>query len=85
MIKRREILSFLYLWNNSVTIGLSFILVRTSTIILQKTVNIFIFFIWILFFNIFINITRVLNKRFLIIKMLYTCTFTLFKLLYTDL
>ena len=43
MIKTRMIFDFLPLINNSVTIGLSFLLLSISDIISSKTINIFRF------------------------------------------
>ena len=40
VIKTREMFSFLHLMNNSVTIELSFLLLRKSAIIPSKTINV---------------------------------------------
>ena len=45
VIKTREIFSFLSLINNSVTIGLSFLLLIISAIISSNTINIFSFYL----------------------------------------
>ena len=69
--KNKRNISFLPLINSSLTSNLfSFSLLCTSAII-SKTMNHFSFFVWVVFFNIFINIIyiiRVFNKRFRIIK-----------------
>ena len=50
---------FLPLINTLVTIGVSFLLLSISAIISSNTLN-FVFLIWILFFNIFINIIYII-------------------------
>ena len=42
-IKRKEITNFLCLINNSVTVGLSFLLLSISALILSNAINIFRF------------------------------------------
>ena len=62
--------SFLPLINNSDTTGLSFFITKHISNQIITNDQYFMFLIWILFFNIFINIIhiiRVLNKTFRII------------------
>ena len=72
LIKATEMFKFLHLINNSVTIGLFFINRHISNHIIKSN-KYLTFLIWVLFFNVFINIIhiiRVFNKRLRIIKML---------------
>ena len=56
--------SFQPLINNSVTIGLCFLLLSISVILYQK--QYFPFFIWVVLFNVFLNIIHIIMR---IIKM----------------
>ena len=53
--------SFIRVINNSITVQLRFLLLRISAIILSKTINILRFFIWVFFFNVFINIIHIIR------------------------
>ena len=54
-----EMFNFLPLKNNSVSIGLSFLLSIISAIISSKAINTLRFFSQIIFFNVFINVLPV--------------------------
>ena len=62
VIKTTKIVSFLPLINNTVTIGLNFLLLSISAISSSKTINIlkFYFFFCVVFFNIFLNIIHII-------------------------
>ena len=59
VIKTIEIFNFLPLINNFVTVEFSFLLLIISAIISSKTINI-LFFILIVFINIFVNILHII-------------------------
>ena len=68
-----ETFNCLPLTNNSVTIGLSFLLLSISAIILSNTVNILRSLLGLYSFNIFVNVNhsiRIFNRSFRIIKTL---------------
>ena len=79
VIKTRELFIFLPLINNSVAIEFSFLILSILGIITSKMIKLFRFLIWVVFFNVSINIIHIIwifNKSLRIIEILLTCTFS---------
>ena len=71
--------SFVPQINHSVTIELKFCITKHISNHIIKNDQYFLFFIWIIIFNVFINITLIIpvfNKSFIMIQMLCCNIFT---------